>query len=810
MKILGGISVVLAVMAGLALYFHEDDATRAAHAYAQALGFTADGDVARASVAFRNVLKYDPMNLEARETYAQLMLQSGNVIEASGQYLRLLEQDPDNLDARILLSEMQIDAGAWAAARDQISRATEVAPDDLRVRALGRVVDYYDAIIADAPTARFAALTAAQALRSKVDSLHVLDDVILDGTIRVGDYAAALPLAEAVIKDRPDQLNPHLTRIGILDAMGRKDDVAASFQNLIRQFPENEALQGQMVQWYLANDVSGAERTLHDWAMAGDMGAAMVLVRLVAKLHGADAALEEISTLIAHVADPNVFHAMAAALHFDADRKDLAIDMMRDLIETTPDAAIRAGFQTTLAIMLDATSQRNAAEVVLAEVIQSNPNNTQANVLRAGWLLDRGQTDEAIILLRGAIDREPDNVQILRLLAQAHGMRAEPDLQARMLAMAVERADHGAQDALNYAAFLAADDRLAVAINVLEEARRRRPAHAGVLIALGELYVRTEAWVRAETVEVQLRAVDTPDAVAAANSLRTNRLIAQGQGEEALAALDAISAEIEDGPQAVIAVIRAQILVGDIAQAYAVAGQGVADFPENGPLQLGLAMLARMQGQPGEAVALYRSMLAENAQSQELWLNLIETLRAMDNPQAALVAAREGVAALPRALQLHWKVGILLENAGEIEAAISTYDGILAVNSAIPTVVNNLANLLATYRDDPESLDRAAVIAERLRDMPQPEFRETYGWVAFRKGDLDTALAYQVPAASELPRSALAQFRAGQILVAAGQAAQARAYYMAALDVVEPDQTALRQQATDALARLDQDTAVVQ
>lgn len=100
-------------------------------------------------------------------------------------------------------------------------------------------------------------------------------------------------------------------------------------------------------------------------------------------------------------------------------------------------------------------------------------------------------------------------------------------------------------------------------------------------------------------------------------------------------------------------------------------------------------------------------------------------------------------------------------------------------------VANNLASLLATYRDDPASLDRAFTIARRLRASDMPFFQDTYGWILHRRGDDIQALTYLAPAAEALPDNALVQFHLAEAQAALGRTAAARAAYLQALAAAE-------------------------
>jgi tetratricopeptide (TPR) repeat protein len=102
---------------------------------------------------------------------------------------------------------------------------------------------------------------------------------------------------------------------------------------------------------------------------------------------------------------------------------------------------------------------------------------------------------------------------------------------------------------------------------------------------------------------------------------------------------------------------------------------------------------------------------------------------------------------------------------------------------------NNLASLIATYREGDESLERAYAIARRLRGSEIGAFQDTYGWIAYRRGDLDEALDHLEPAAQALQDDPLVQFHLAMTYVALERDADALPVFQRALEIAGPDDT---------------------
>jgi tetratricopeptide (TPR) repeat protein len=103
-----------------------------------------------------------------------------------------------------------------------------------------------------------------------------------------------------------------------------------------------------------------------------------------------------------------------------------------------------------------------------------------------------------------------------------------------------------------------------------------------------------------------------------------------------------------------------------------------------------------------------------------------------------------------------------------------------------PVVANNLASLISTYRDDEASLERAYTIARRLRGTDVAPFQDTYGWIAYRKGEYQEALEHLEPAAAVLGDDPLVQYHLGMTYLALGQQDAALDQLRRAVDLAGP------------------------
>ena len=101
-------------------------------------------------------------------------------------------------------------------------------------------------------------------------------------------------------------------------------------------------------------------------------------------------------------------------------------------------------------------------------------------------------------------------------------------------------------------------------------------------------------------------------------------------------------------------------------------------------------------------------------------------------------------------------------------------------------MVNNLASLLSDHRaDDKDAVERAYTIASRLRPSDLPQYRDTYGWTRYLKGEYDIALERIAPVAGALPNNPWVHYHLGMVYAALKQPEKARPHLEAALQLSE-------------------------
>lgn len=778
----------------LALAACQSSEERAEGHYQSALALIAEGDVDRAMVELRNVFDLNGSHLEARTLFADTLLEQGRSQDAYGQYLRLAEQYPDDLNARLNLTRIATESRNWDEVRRHGAVAMELAPDLPEVQVIAVTIDYAAALEDGGAEDIDAVLERAAALvETQPDALQ-LRRILVDGALRDNDLDAALAQIEEALAQGAGERSLYDTRISLLAQMGRTEELEDNLREMVALFPEDATIVSNLIRFFISRDEIDKAETFLRERIEGTTGTEATtktidLVLFLLSQRSGEAAVAELDRAIAESDDPDAYRSLRARLLFDRNRRDEAIAEMEDLLDGAEENLATNENRVILARMLDTTGNLVGAQRLVAQVLEADSTQVAALKLDAGWKIAADESDAAISLLRTALDQAPQDVEALTLMAEAHLRNGNRDLARDMLSLAVQASNSSAEEARRYAALLIEDERFLLAEEVLIDALRLAPRNLALLVDLGSVYIRMEDWARTAQVEDQLRRFGTSDADRAADGIQAARLSSEGRTEETIAFLEQLASENDGDVAAQVAVVRARLANNDTAGALAYAEQAQTEAPEDVAVALIYAATLSAAGMAEEAEAQYRTILERNDRIENVWIGLIRSLYSQGEIERAEEALAEGRDAMPEALNLLWAQASFLERSGDTDGALSIYEALYerAPNSMI--VANNYASLLSTVRDDAESLERAYAVARRLRNASQAPFRDTYGWIAYRRGDYEAALRHLEPAATGLPNNAMVQYHLGETYLALGREDDALRQFETALSLAGEDET---------------------
>lgn len=780
MRIAKATLAAVLIASTLALGGCESTGEKAQRNYQEAVELVAKGDAERAKVVLRNVFKLNGEHRDARMLYASLLEQSGEPDQAFRHYNLVAEQYPDDFDARLHMARIAITLSNWDIAEAQVAAARKLDAENPALQPLIVAVDYSSATRRADAVAEQAAVERAQQILAADPANNFARQVVLDSLVRKERYSAALEQVDQALAVDPNNLQFNQIKLSLLGQLQDMPAVGEQLRSMVEAFPDNVEIRTALVRWYLANnDPDGAEAFVRGLvAKSGNaIPPRVALVQFLDRVRGVDAALAELDTLIAEGLDNDTFRVLKASLLFDKGDRAIAISQVEALVEAQEASEARRNMQTTLARMYLGDGQTDRARALVEQVLAEDSGEVEALKLKANWLIDEDQVRDAVLALRTALDQAPRDPETITLLARAYERGGNRELMVESLALAVEVSNAAPDETLRYARYLIENEKYTTAENVLLQSLRFAPTNTELLRSLSEVYFGLNDLPRAEQVVNALREIGTDEAVTLANGIQTVLLQRSARTDESIKLMQSM---IDDGQAKLAAqttIIRTRLANGELGEARAYMDELLAETPQDSEDRVGIEFLngalTATEGNYDGARQIYRGILAQDPTLEPVWRALVATSVRQGQDDEAEAAVDEALVALPESSNLRWIKAGLAEKNGRIDEAITIYEALYEDDSSSTIIANNLASMITTYRDDDESLQRAYVIARRLRGLNVPAFQDTYGWISFRMGNQQEALENLEPAAAGLPDDPAVQYHLAKAYLAAGRTDEA-------------------------------------
>lgn len=747
----------------------ENAEDRAEKHFLSAIELLEKGDEERAIVEFRNVFKLNVRHKEARSVYAALQRSRGNPREAISQYQRLVEQYPDEVEGQRAIAEIYAELGNWPEMERYLGAAMALDPDDAITNALQVVFDYRQAVNDGDSVATAAAVETAADMSGQLPDNIMLRQVVIDDHIRGANYDAARIALDGAIEIEPENRGLYAVRLSVLAALEDSFGIEKQLKDMIVRFPEDDTSRSTLVRWYVSQgQLDEAENYLRDAVIPGDSDPQnqLTLLRFLADLRGQDVALQELNDIISAGDAPLLLHGLRAGYEFDLGDPDTAINQLRDLLDGVEPTDDSRKLAIALSQMLVVTGNAVGGRALIEEVLVEDSSNVDALKLKAEWLIADDSVGDAIVALRTALEQAPRDTQVLTLLARAHERDGNQDLVGEMLSLAVNASNKAPQESVRYARFLILLEKFGTAEGILVESLRLSPNNLDILVELGRIYIATEDWPRADQVEQTLRRMEFPQAVTLSNDLKARILQGQQRTAEAVEFLEGLLSTGDAGFGANIEIVRSYLTTGNPEKAQEYVAGLLADDPNNLQVLFIDAAVDAGIGNNASAEAKYRALLDRDARQTQVWVALFRLLSSTGEADAAAKAIDIARLEMPEDATLKWIKAGLLEGAGDLDGAITIYEEMYALDSENLVIANNLASLLSTTRSDAASIERANTIARRLRPSTIAPYQDTFGWIAYLRGQVDEAVRSLEPAARVLINDPMVQYHLARAYLA--------------------------------------------
>jgi len=209
------------------------------------------------------------------------------------------------------------------------------------------------------------------------------------------------------------------------------------------------------------------------------------------------------------------------------------------------------------------------------------------------------------------------------------------------------------------------------------------------------------------------------------------------------------------------AMVTTYLQGGKVLEAEGFVNSIIAANPTNSDAVLLLGTIKQAQRKADEAEVQFKKVIELVPASPTGYFSLGRLYALGKRNDEAEAVLKQGREKAPIDLGSSLLLANLLETKGAVEEAIGVYEEQLKRTPDVLVVVNNLASLLADFRTDEASSTMAQSLAKRLESVDVPQFKDTVGWLAYKRADLRSAVNNLEAARDRLPELAVVRYHLG-------------------------------------------------
>jgi tetratricopeptide (TPR) repeat protein len=730
--------------------------------------YLAEGNFDKARVEFQNALQIAPKDVAVRFDLGVVDEKLNNPREAAQFYQGTIDLDPQHLGARTKLARLYLLSGAPDRALDLISPAMQTHPEDpdlLTIRAAARMQEK------DVAGAQVDAERAVQVAPTNEDAVAVLAGLYTSA----GAKDKALALLEQSISKIPGTIDLRLVLAQLYAQENRPAEAEALLIKLVELRPKEKAHRLRLAQFYARTDkIDAGENTLRQAVkdLPAERDVKLALIDFLAARRSREAAEKELKQMVAAAPDDSELKFALARFYENGHQPALAEAVYQGVIDkeklNPPGLSARNRLATLRALRGDTAG----ALALASEVLAQSPRDDDALLTRGNISLAKQDPRSAIADLRAVLRDQPNAIGVLRVLARAHLANGEPAVAEETMRHAVEANPKDAVLRLDFAQLLIQLGKPDQAKPILAELVKQQPDNVAALDTQFRVSVSTNDLATAKSAAESIVATRPK----AATGYYYEGMIAEAdkRTDDALRLYVKAVDTQPDALEPLQAQMRLLVASKRVDEAFKRADDLSTRYPMSplGPEAKGELLLAK--GRNAEAQNAFNDAIARSPKWWSPYRSLAGAQMVAKNPDGAIATLRKAKSVVDQPDQIEMELGALLEATGKPDEAIGEYEAALKRNPQSDIAVNNLAMLLATYKKDQPSLDRAKELSARFADAVNPSFMDTYGWVLYKRGETAASVLVLQRVVAKLPDEPIARYHLGMAQSQSGSSSAAR------------------------------------
>lgn len=730
----------------------------------------------KARVEFRNALQVSPDDPEARFMNGRVAEKLNNMGDAARLYQSTIDVAPDHAQARAALGRLFVFGGAPDRALEAIKPGLDKHPDNpdlLTVRA---------AVRAQQKNMAGALEDAEKANRLAPDNENSTA-MLASLYQQKGETARAIEIVSKTLEKSPKSVDLHQVLASLYATAGDNERSLQELHKVIELKPTELRHRMNLALGYIRSKrLDDADRTLSEAVLAlpNSGNAKLAYVDFLVAQRSMERGVSVLKQYIAKEPKNYELQFGLGTLQQRSNHAEDAVATYNSIIASDATGVSGLSARLRIATMHVAARRFDDASKLIAEVLEKNPRDNDALILRGNIELERRDPAAAIADLRAVLRDQPRNGTLLRTLARAYLANGDTALAEDTMRSAMEVAPADTTTKIELAKVLMQTRRRGPAITILEEAVKQAPQDVPARESLARAYLEDNQLDAARRATEDLKL--TAPTLAVGPYLAGLVANAQKRPDDAQKEFEKALQLQPSAADALTALTKLDIERGRTANAVARLKAITAQDSKNFLARNLLGELYIVAKERDKALEQFTQATQIAAAWPVPYRNIALLKLAANDANGAISAYETGLKATGYDATLVADLAALYEKQKRIDDAIGLYDELRRRNPNLELAANNLAMLLVTYKTDQVSLDRARDLSAPFASSTVVAYLDTHGWVRFKRGEFTQAVPALERALSEAPTSRLLRFHLGMAQYKSGHRDQAIENLEKALD----------------------------
>lgn len=351
----------------------------------------------KAEIEFRNALQLGPDDPQAWSLLGKTLMKLGKPREALQAFTKVETYDPDNQDALVKLAGFYVLGKKPEMAKQRIEHVLKLDPDNTDALFLKAQ------ILTQEKNIDIASTLLERIIDLKPDHVNALQALA-----RIKNFKKEFGQAEALLVKAVEvdtaAIQPRLALVSFLVSTKRFKDAEAQLLTAVKENPENSDVQIILGNFYfrMQNNTS------------------------------AEAAYLKAVELAPKAIKP---YMTAAGFYGVTNSKDKALEIYQKALAVQPDNIV---LKSNLARFHYKERQVDAAEALVAEMLEQRPKLRQARMLKCEILVSKNQFKDALMLLQDLEKEDPKDARVLYFQGLCQIGLQENDMARAAVSKAVE------------------------------------------------------------------------------------------------------------------------------------------------------------------------------------------------------------------------------------------------------------------------------------------------------------------------------------------------------------------------------------